>query len=580
MAQLSRVKQKIFGIDGPTNEFGQIGSDAAGAPINTKDLTVMQDLAQYTDGLFAMAPNADEPPSAEDINSLYNLMTSQLAYIMQAGIPEWETNTDYYIGSFVQVSGVIYVSIDGVDPTPNQGNNPTSSPAYWKLAFPITEVVNSQETFNAALVRVAANQYKFRDDIISIRFLYLSGGYLMTGGTSPLSGGDTWGYIETNNCQNIIFDSGAALHMGNERGYLEVNTDHCYLRNVNIIGTGTVASAIVQSFLLNADYATFVNCKSSSRLSSGNYGVFQGSGTASHNDTSSYIHCSVFDIEIQSGTLNGGFRNCKNLIDCQINDLTYSGAASSAFGYNVCINLENCIIDTMSGAGTTTRAYTGCNNLINCKALNISSITTAGNECRAFSNCNELVNCKAESITSSIDSVYGYTSCDDLTNCTAVTITHNGSVASKNAYGFYDCNNISVCVADDVDTNGAGGLANGFDTCNHITACLSQNNGTDGFKSCRHISASKSYNNGNNGISTCANISTSLSDNNAADGFVSCDRVNCSESTNNGGWGFSSVIQMNTNRSTANTSGQYNNAFADFAGAQAAADTAVGGYNG
>lgn len=557
MAKISRVKQEIFGIDGPVGEFGQIGSDANGAANNTKDIATIQSLTQYKDGLFAVFPNADEPPIAEEINSMYYLFSTQIAQLMQAGIPEWETNTDYYVGSFVQVAGVIYVSIDGVDPTPNQGNNPTSSPAFWKLAFPREEVVYSQETFNATIERVAANQYKFRDDIISIRFLYLSGGYLMTGGTSPLSGGDTWGYIETNNSQNIIFDSGAFLHMGNERGYLEVNTDHCYLRNVNIIGTGTVASAIVQSFLLNADYATFINCKSSSRLSSGNYGVFQGSGTASHNDTSAYIHCSVFDIEIQAGTLNGGFRNCKNLIDCNVFDFTYSGAASGAVGFNTCVNLSNCNVSNLNGAGVFTYGYTSCNTLTDCIANLINSDL---NNCVAFNTCVYITNCKATNITSSTGDVAGFNSCNNINVCEIDTITHNGGVASKNAYGLTTCNQISTCCVNNVTTNGAGGTANAYEECKRISSCEATNS--------------------DRGYFDCSEISSSYAGNNVFHGFSTCERINGCFSENNTQYGYTSCKHMTTNRSTGNVLGAYNNCFADFGGTQAVADTATGGYNG
>lgn len=532
MAQLSRVKQKIFGVDGPTTQFGQIGSDAAGAPLKTKDLTVMQALSQYTYGLYAMAPNINEPPSGPDINSIYNLITSQLAYLMQAGVPEWETNTDYYVGSYVQVSGVLYVSIDGADPTPNQGNNPTTSPLYWKLAYAQDNIIYNQETFNAAIERVAANQYKFRDDITSLRFQNLSGGYLMTGGTSPLSGGDTWGYIETNNCVQLVFESGAAIHMGNERGYLEVNTDDCFLQNVNIIGTGTVASAIAQSFLLNANRASFNNCKSSARLSTGNFAVFQGSGTAAHNTSSEYNSCSCDDITATGGTVSG-FEDCMNLVNCQINDIEGTGGAVSVYGFRTCTRLTNCYVFDMDSSGLA---------------------------CDAFRSCIGMSGCHAEDINASANDASGFHSCTNVSTCKAIQIDHSGSVASKNAYGYFGCNNVSASEASDVDTNGAGGAATGFEDCTLIAACKA----TTCFR----------------GFLNCTEISVSFADNNSVHGFSGCNRVSNSISTNNTTYGFVNCDQISGNRSTGNGTGQYNTSYADFAATQAAADTAAGGYNG
>jgi hypothetical protein len=50
-------------------------------------------------------------PAQEDLNGLFLTITQQLAYILSSGIPEWDSTTTYYIGQFVRVGGVLYVSI-------------------------------------------------------------------------------------------------------------------------------------------------------------------------------------------------------------------------------------------------------------------------------------------------------------------------------------------------------------------------------------------------------------------------------------------------------------------------------------
>lgn len=134
---LARVKQKIFGETGGTSQFAQFGSESAGSPVKTKNLATIQALSQFANGLFAATNNAGQPPFIEDVNSLFLLTTSQLAYLYQNGIPEYDPDTDYFnLISFVQVAGVLYQSIDGDATTPNTGNSPASSPTKWRLADP------------------------------------------------------------------------------------------------------------------------------------------------------------------------------------------------------------------------------------------------------------------------------------------------------------------------------------------------------------------------------------------------------------------------------------------------------------
>ena len=130
MADLSRVLQKIFGTSGGSTEFGQIGSDAAGSPTTTKDLTTIQALSQFEGGLFDITADAAEPPRIEDLNALYFLITSQLSYLFQKGIPEWIATENYYgTKSIVQVAGAIYRSVAS-----SINQNPTTDDGtYWEL---------------------------------------------------------------------------------------------------------------------------------------------------------------------------------------------------------------------------------------------------------------------------------------------------------------------------------------------------------------------------------------------------------------------------------------------------------------
>jgi len=133
MSILTRVVQKIFGSTAGATETGVIGSEDAGSAATSSNLVTIQSLSQYLAGMYAITGGGAGLPKIEDINSLFLLITSQLAYVFQNGIPEYESGTNYYnLISYVQVTGVIYQSINGTSVTPNVGNTPSSSPTKWR----------------------------------------------------------------------------------------------------------------------------------------------------------------------------------------------------------------------------------------------------------------------------------------------------------------------------------------------------------------------------------------------------------------------------------------------------------------
>lgn len=110
MAKIDRIFQKIFGIDSGVNQVGQFGSRAAGTPIYTTNPETIQALQNFEDGWYS-AVLGNNSPAIQDMNAICYLYAYQLAYLFQAGIPEWDDETVYYIGSYCQKSGVIYRSL-------------------------------------------------------------------------------------------------------------------------------------------------------------------------------------------------------------------------------------------------------------------------------------------------------------------------------------------------------------------------------------------------------------------------------------------------------------------------------------
>lgn len=109
-----------FGSTGPTAKFAQFGSLAAGAPLNSKDLLTIQSLTAWLNGLQDALYGANKAPLMEDINGLFYVLAYQACYMLQEGVPEWDSTTTYYTGSIVRGpgTGAYYVSL--VDTNLNQ----------------------------------------------------------------------------------------------------------------------------------------------------------------------------------------------------------------------------------------------------------------------------------------------------------------------------------------------------------------------------------------------------------------------------------------------------------------------------
>src|SRR5690349_18727999 len=100
MAGLARKFLKIFGVDNPSR-IGVFGSLAEGSPTTSVNPETIQSLDAYSDGWGAAVDPLGGTPAEQDFNGLDYLLTYQLAYLFEKGIGEWNSQTTYFIGSFV-----------------------------------------------------------------------------------------------------------------------------------------------------------------------------------------------------------------------------------------------------------------------------------------------------------------------------------------------------------------------------------------------------------------------------------------------------------------------------------------------
>lgn len=132
MSRLIRYTQKIFGSTAGATQIAEFGSLAAAAPMTYSGSTItpaiVQGLSEYLEGWFG-AIIGNNSPAIEDMNSLCYLFAYQLTYIMQAGLPEWDSATTYYVGDLAQSGGIIYASL-----TDTNLNNPLTDGSNWLSA--------------------------------------------------------------------------------------------------------------------------------------------------------------------------------------------------------------------------------------------------------------------------------------------------------------------------------------------------------------------------------------------------------------------------------------------------------------
>lgn len=129
MEKIQRTTQKIFGSNAPADDIAALGSFKTGTPVYTDNVAALQNNA-YEQG-YGAAIIANEAPFMEEQNSIPYILSKQLAYLYQEGIAEYDTETTYFIGSWVKGiindKRIIYESL-----TDNNLGNPLTNQAHWQ----------------------------------------------------------------------------------------------------------------------------------------------------------------------------------------------------------------------------------------------------------------------------------------------------------------------------------------------------------------------------------------------------------------------------------------------------------------
>ena len=130
MPRIQRKTQKVFAGSADADQIAVFGSMKTGTPDYSSDLDNLQS-ADYSLG-WADAILSDKAPYLEEMNGVQYGFSTQLAYLLQEGIPEYDANTTYYKNCIVKdpdTTGnvVLYTSL-----TDSNIGNSLSDTANWQ----------------------------------------------------------------------------------------------------------------------------------------------------------------------------------------------------------------------------------------------------------------------------------------------------------------------------------------------------------------------------------------------------------------------------------------------------------------
>lgn len=133
MTTLSRVTGKVFGGSAPLDEIGQFGSAKAGTKLNTQDVATIQALPAYSTGWGSAIMTSRNFPPIEEVTGVLKTISYQNCYLLQEGIPEYDSGTNYSNTSIVKsINGTslkFFISLQD-----NNQGNALSNTSYWAEA--------------------------------------------------------------------------------------------------------------------------------------------------------------------------------------------------------------------------------------------------------------------------------------------------------------------------------------------------------------------------------------------------------------------------------------------------------------
>lgn len=175
MAKIERKNQKIFALNSTDN--GQFGSARAGTLVTDNDPDVIQALTAWGQGWNNATISGERLPTLEEIQGIQYVLSRQIAYGFQEGIPEYNSDTVYYENSLVKESGTVKIYKSLSDD--NQGNPLTgSSDPEWEMVVNLDDIPQNLLPLNNTWT--GTNVFQETVDVTNVNAETSSGGNLRT----------------------------------------------------------------------------------------------------------------------------------------------------------------------------------------------------------------------------------------------------------------------------------------------------------------------------------------------------------------------------------------------------------------
>ena len=111
--RFTRYYHKLFASNAtssPTGITGIFGSDKTEKKIYSSNPETIQSYNAWAQGWVGAIKSDTKSPAMEDMNSVLFNLSYQLCYLLQAGVPEWNTATTYHQYQFCSSGGKLYIS--------------------------------------------------------------------------------------------------------------------------------------------------------------------------------------------------------------------------------------------------------------------------------------------------------------------------------------------------------------------------------------------------------------------------------------------------------------------------------------
>lgn len=293
MAKIPRSTQVIFASSGlvPTGGFGAPAAGNVATELATSSsLSTIQGLSAWLEGWLNATIGGSKFPTIEDINAFAYVLTTQAAYILQQGIPEYDIGTTYYLNGLAMNPGTtqMYKSLTNA----NQGNALTN-PAFWSFCCDFSSLapnvfVGGTST-GSANAQVVATVSPPATTFINGQTIVFTAGFTNTGAATFVGGSMSALPINKPSGGSLVALTGGEIVTGNT-----INVTLNTTANVWVLESGTplgslayknVTTPTVQEFTSGsaATYTIPVGCVriEVEMVGPGGGGGGAGSGTAS-----------------------------------------------------------------------------------------------------------------------------------------------------------------------------------------------------------------------------------------------------------------------------------------------------------